>query len=103
MTETFDHLFGGYGASIGDGDWWITLGPQGSRNAFATAVHSKEHGLRWWVGCQQGITTEQLQERIAQTHKAGSEHFNNYCWLIGAVLNHPGLIAATAKAKAGAA
>ena len=100
----------GYGASIGDGasigsgtsiekdDWLFVAGPQGSRSAFATAVYSGEHGLRWWVGCQHGIATETLNERVERDHGT-SEMGDDYRHLVQMVLSHPGL--ARAKANAG--
>ncbi len=105
-----DGAFIGGGASIGDGasiekdDWLFVAGPQGSRNAWATAVHSAEHGLRWWIGCQHGITTERLRERIADDHADNPEHRDDYLHLIEMVERHPGLArhkAAIAAAKGG--
>jgi len=42
------------GALIENGDWWISTGPQGSRDAMLTAVYSAEHGLRWWSAASRG-------------------------------------------------
>jgi carbonic anhydrase/acetyltransferase-like protein (isoleucine patch superfamily) len=71
-------------------DWWITIGPQGSRAAMVTAVWSPQHGLRWWVGCQCGISTDTLLALVKQTHPHG-QHHDEYMWLVHAVENHPGL------------
>ena len=86
-------------ASIGHGDWHITVGPIGSRNAMTTAVYSKEHGLRWWVGCQHGISTDALLERIEQHHGDG-DHGNDYQAAVAYVQSHPGLARAAAKQQA---
>lgn len=82
----------GYGASIGAKDWFMTVGPVGSRAALALAVHSEEHGLRWWVGCQHGLTTEALLGRVAGTH-GDNEHAVNYRAAIAFVEGHPALAA----------
>ena len=74
-------------------------GPQGSRNAWATAIWSPEHGLRWWVGCQHGITTEALRERVTRDHR-GTDHEADYLHLIELVERHPGLARAVAEAAA---
>jgi UDP-3-O-[3-hydroxymyristoyl] glucosamine N-acyltransferase len=88
----------GYGASIGDGasieadDWLFVAGPQGSRNAWATAVYSKKDNLlRWWIGCQHGLTTEAFRERLAREHSVESNHRADYEHLILMVETHPGL------------
>ena len=83
-------------ASIGEGDWHHTIGPIGSRNAMATAVYSKDFGLRWWVGCQHGISTEELLERVQEKH-GDSEHGADYRAAIEYVKNHPALVRAIAK------
>ena len=75
------------------GDWLYVAGPQGSRNAYATAVWSPQHGLRWWVGCQRGISTEELLARIQQDHGDNS-HGDDYRYLIQMVTNHPDLMRA---------
>lgn len=80
----------GYGASAGDDDRWITVGPQGSRNTILTAVCSKDHGLRWWVGCQRGITSKEFRNQIADTH-GDNDHAQDYLALIVFVESHPGL------------
>jgi hypothetical protein len=91
-----DHASIGNGASIGDGaaigknDWLFIAGPQGSRNALVTAVWSAEHGLRWWVGCQSGISTEEFVARVKKDH-GGTDHEADYLYLIGGVEGHPGL------------
>ena len=85
----------GYGASIGEGDWHMTVGPIGSRNAMSTAVYSKEHGLRWWVGCQRGISTDVLLARV-QTEHGDSAHGDDYHAAIKYVTGHPGLARAMA-------
>lgn len=85
-------------ASIGDGDWHITVGPIGSRNAMTTAVHSKEHGLRWWVGCQHGIATDTLRERVKKEH-GDNNHAQDYMAAIAYVEAHPGLVRAMAADK----
>ena len=77
-------------ASVGYGDWWITVGPQGSRNTILTAVASKEHGMRWWVGCQLGISTDDFREQIKKTH-GENDHAQDYLALIAFVESHPGL------------
>jgi carbonic anhydrase/acetyltransferase-like protein (isoleucine patch superfamily) len=95
----------GYGASIGDGsvyedgDWLFVAGPQGSRNAYVTAVDSPKHGLRWWVGCQEGITTERLRERVEREHGM-SEFGDDYRSLIDFVERHPGRMRAIAERAA---
>ena len=66
----------------------------------ALAVYSQAHGLRWWVGCQHGITTEQLRARVRNTH-GDNEHAQDYLAAIAYVESCPGL--ARAMAKAGAA
>jgi hypothetical protein len=64
-----------------------------------TAVYSKEHGLRWWVGCQHGISTDALLERIEQHHGDG-DHGNDYRAAVAYVQSHPGLARAAAKQQA---
>ena len=86
-------------ASIGYGDWHMTVGPIGSRNAMTTAVYNKERGLRWWVGCQHGISTEALLERIKSEH-GGNKHGDDYRAAISYVQSHPGLARAMAEAEA---
>ena len=89
-----DRAFIGAGASINNGasiaadDWHITGGPCGSRCAMWTAVHSREHGLRWWVGCQHGISTEVLLERVHIKH-GDNEHGRAYRHAILFVTTHP--------------
>ena len=84
----------GYRASIGDhvrigdGDWYISGGPCGSRDAMWTAVHSREQGLRWWVGCQRGISTDALLERVQETH-GDNEHARAYRHAVQCVTTHP--------------
>ncbi len=78
----------GPGASIGDGEWFMSVGPQGSRNATLTAVQTKD-GLRWWVGCKMGITTEDLRGHVAKTH-GGNDHAADYLHVIAFVEGHPG-------------
>ena len=78
----------GAGAVIGDGDWYIIGGPCGSRGAMWTAVHSREHGLRWWVGCQRGISTDALLERVQETH-GDNEHAQAYRHAVQCVTTHP--------------
>jgi len=90
----------GNGSSIGNGDWFISCGPQGSRNAMLTAVQTKD-GLRWWVGCQHGITTDDFRALVAQTH-GGTSHAADYLHVIEFVDSHPGRLA-NAMAKGGAA
>ena len=81
----------GYGASIEKGDWFITVGPLGSRNATTTAVYSPARDeLRWWVGCQCGITTEALLARIQGEH-ADNDHGHDYRHLIDFVTSHPAI------------
>lgn len=77
----------GNDAAIGDGDWFITYGPLGSRNAMLTAVQT-ETGLSWWVGCQFGITTDQLRERVKEAH-AGTDHEADYLHCIDSVERNP--------------
>ena len=86
----------GPGVVVGKKDWLFAAGPQGSRSAFATAVYSAEHGLRWWVGCNFSLTTEKLLECVDITHGA-SETGDDYRHLVQMVLNHPGLARAKAK------
>ena len=92
-----DGAYIGRDARIGKNDWFFVAGPQGSRNALATAIYSTEYGLRWWVGCQHGITTSQLSERVERDHGA-SPTGDDYRHLIKAVEEHPGLARAKAKA-----
>lgn len=63
----------GYGASVGYGDWWISAGPFGKYKRIVTAVFSEKHGLRWWVGCQEGISTEIFKERLESSHSKNGE------------------------------
>ena len=88
----------GDGAVYEDGDWLFVAGPQGSRNAYATAVDSSKHGLRWWVGCQKGITTERFRERVEEDHGA-SGRGDDYRALIDFVEHHPGRLRAVAERK----
>ena len=78
----------GDGASIEDDDWYITGGPCGSRKAMWTAVHSARHGLRWWVGCQHGISTDTLLERVRAEH-GDNEHAQAYRHAVQCVTTHP--------------
>ena len=87
----------GYRASIEQEDWLFVAGPQGSRNAWATAVHSAKHGLRWWIGCQHGLTTDELRERVVAEHKNSPEFRDDYLYLIATVEGHPGLARHKAK------
>jgi UDP-3-O-[3-hydroxymyristoyl] glucosamine N-acyltransferase len=89
----------GNGVRYEKGDWLISVGPQGSRDAMLTCVWSKKRGLRWWVGCQHGITTDEFISRINLHHLAGSPHRDDYLYLIGGILQHPGLLRAKAAAK----
>ena len=89
----------GEDASIGEGDWFFVIGPQGSRTASATAVWSPSHGLRWWVGCQHGLTTERLRERVECSHGA-SPYGDDYRHAITMVESHPGLARAIAAHQA---
>ncbi len=84
------------GVYIGKNDWFFVAGPQGSRSALATAIYSTEYGLRWWVGCQHGITTSQLSERVERDHGA-SPMGDDYRYLIKTVEDHPGLARAKAR------
>ena len=87
-------------ASIEKEDWLFVAGPQGSRHAWATAVWSAKHGLRWWVGCQHGLTTDQLLTRINKDYPPGNEYGDDYRYLIAGVTGHPGLKRAMAATKA---
>ena len=87
-------------ASIGYGDWYLSGGPCGSRNAMWTAVYSAEHGLRWWVGCKHGISSDDLRRRVIATH-GGSYHADDYLAAIAFVEGHPGLARAKAAAPKG--
>jgi hypothetical protein len=89
----------GDGASIEKGEWHFTAGPQGSRNALATAV-LKPEGLRWWVGCQEGITTDVFRERVLLDHAEGSASREDYLHLIAMVETHPAIARATAAKSA---
>ena len=92
----------GYGARIGDGasigvqDWWLSGGPCGSRDAFWIAVWSPQHGVRWWVGCQWGLSTAELCARVEAQHGT-SAHGDDYRAVIAFVEGHPGLARAKAK------
>ena len=92
----------GDGASIGDRDWHMTIGPVGSRHAMATAVYNKYHGLRWWVGCKHGISTDQLLAFVQETHGDG-DYWHDYRSAIDFVQSSPGLARAIAQAEGGAA
>jgi len=91
-------------ASIGPHDWWVTVGPQGSRYAFLTAVWSRVDGLRWWVGCQHGISSDQFKNRIFAQHggREGGKYMDDYLAVIDFVENHPGLKRARRDANEGA-
>ena len=78
------------GAIIGSGDWFVSGGPCGSRDAMWTAVYSAKHGLRWWVDCKHGITTEQFARLVDETHR-GTEHYDDYMTAIAFVTGHPAL------------
>lgn len=82
-------------ASIGPDEWWISIGPQGSRNAMLTAVQKPE-GLRWWVGCKTNITTENLLAMVAVTHR-DTGHAADYLHVIAFVEAHPGRLRNAAK------
>jgi len=58
-------------------------------------IWSPGGGLRWWVGCQHGITTDALVARIKAAHGSGP-HAEDYLHLVRMVETHPGL----ARAKA---
>lgn len=87
----------GSGAELTKDDWLFAAGPQGSQNALATAVWSAGHGLRWWVGCQHGISTETLRERITRDYAEGSPERDDYLYLVEMVETHPGLARALTK------
>lgn len=89
------HVRIGACAIFKQGDWLFTAGPQGSRSDIVSVIWSPGGGLRWWVGCQQGITTDALVRRIETTHGTGP-HAEDYRHLIRMVETHPGL----ARAKA---
>lgn len=81
------------GARIHGGEVVMTLavGTIGSRADTARAWVVSQDGrntLLWDVGCQRGITTEQLESRIASWHGA-NEHGRAYRWLIKSVEEHP--------------
>lgn len=80
----------GEGADVEKGDWFITGGPCGSRNAMWTAIYSAKRGLRWWVGCKHGITTEELIRLVDETHR-GTTHYDDYLAAIAFVTSHPAL------------
>ena len=82
----------GNGASIDRDEWYITLGPQGSRGAMLTAVQ-KPDGLRWWVGCKRGITTDELRTLVEETH-GPTAHGDDYRAVIAFVEAHPGRLRA---------
>ena len=84
------HASIGHGVSISYGDWFISCGPQGSRNAMLTAVQTVG-GLRWWVGCKHNITTEALRGMVEKTH-GGTDHEADYHHVIAFVENHPARI-----------
>ncbi len=86
----------GDGASIGVQDWWLSGGPCGSRDAFWIAVWSPQHGVRWWVGCQWGLSTAELCARVEAQHGT-SAHGDDYRAVIAFVEGHPGLARAKAK------
>ena len=90
----------GYGASIDADDWWLSGGPCGSRDGFWTAVWSRNHGLRWWVGCQHGISTDHLLERVEAAHGPNA-HGDDYRAVIAFVEGHPGLARAKARPATG--
>lgn len=78
-------------------DWFCVIGPQGTRGAFLTAVHSEADGLRWWAGGRHGISTDELIALVAQEY-AGTAHEADYLHAIKTVTEHPALGRATAKA-----
>ena len=86
-------VIGAY-ARIGDravieaADWHMAGGPCGSRDAMWTAVHSLEHGLRWWIGCQRGISTDALLERVRAKH-GDNDHARAYRHAVRYVTTHP--------------
>jgi len=83
-------------ASIGYGDWHLSGSPCGSRSAMWTAAYSREYGLRWWVGCKCGITSNDLRKMVTDTHGNGP-HADDYMAAISFVESHPGLARAKAK------
>ena len=91
----------GDGSQINKDDWWITIGPQGSRNSFLTAVWSREYGLCWWVGCQYGLSTKALKAAVKETHGA-TDYADDYLAVIAFVENHPGMKRSIAAAKGAA-
>lgn len=80
-------------------DWWITVGPQGSRGDIVTAVYSDREGLRWWVGCQIGITTDEMKRRLHITHHNRPSYRNEYDHIINMVDGHPSLARARSATK----
>jgi UDP-3-O-[3-hydroxymyristoyl] glucosamine N-acyltransferase len=65
--------------NIKPGDWFMHGGPIGSRNGIWFARWRKGVGLLWWVGCRQGLTTGELRERVADTHRlAAPQHYREY-------------------------
>ena len=89
------HAYIGDGAIFNQGDWLFTAGPQGSRSGIVSVIWSPTRDLRWWVGCQHGITTDALVARIKDKHGI-DPHAEDYLHLIRMVETHPGL----ARAKA---
>ncbi len=89
----------GDGVKYDAGDWLYVAGPQGSRGSSATAIWSRaDDTLRWWVGCQWGLTTEQFRARVEREH-GGSAHGDDYRALISFVETHPALARARAALK----
>ena len=74
-------------ADIDAADWHMA-GACGSRGATWTAVHSRSHGLRWWVGCQRGISTEELLAAVQATH-GDNAHARAYRHAVQCIVTHP--------------
>ena len=53
-----------------------------------TAVHNRDYGLRWWVGCQYGVSTDALLERVADAH-GDNELAQAYRHAVLFVTTHP--------------
>jgi UDP-3-O-[3-hydroxymyristoyl] glucosamine N-acyltransferase len=85
----------GHSVTIGGGEWFVSVGPQGSRNTMLTAVQ-KPDGLRWWVGCKTNITTEKLRDLVAKTH-GKNDHAADYLHVIAFVEGHPGRLRCAAR------
>ena len=62
-----------------------------------TAVQ-KPDGLKWWVGCKHGVTTDELRRLVRETHGEG-DHTADYMHVIEFVWSHPARLRAVKRMK----